>query len=63
MIMGFTEGELGRPFTIPVGVSESQAYKQFGNAVVIPQIKWLGKSLVDRYGDVLAARMDRLPSE
>lgn len=33
-------------FTIPVSVSDMQAYKQFGNSVTVPLIQEIGKSLI-----------------
>ena len=42
-LMGFDEPE-GTPFKIPV--SDTQAYKQFGNAVVVPVVRAVAELLV-----------------
>jgi DNA (cytosine-5)-methyltransferase 1 len=43
-LMGFVEPHLRRPFIIPER-SRAQAYKQFGNAVVVPQVGWLARAI------------------
>lgn len=42
-LMGFTSAELGFEFKIPE--SNRQAYRQFGNSVVVPQFRWIGERL------------------
>ena len=44
-LMGFTVHHLGRDFVIPSGLSDVQAYRQFGNAVVVPQFEWVAKAV------------------
>lgn len=58
-LMGFTRDHLGFDFEIPV--SDSQAYRQFGNSVVVPQFKWIARELLAQAGPVLAEHMR--PSE
>ena len=53
--MGFTKEHLGFAFEIPV--SDRQAYRQFGNSVVVPQFNWIADELLVRAGDVFAARL------
>jgi DNA (cytosine-5)-methyltransferase 1 len=43
-LMGFPE-----TFVIPAGVSDNQAYRQFGNSVVVPVVRWLAIQLVNRH--------------
>ena len=43
-LMGFEEPYLGRPFVFPER-SQVQAYKQLGNAVVVPQVGWLAEAI------------------
>lgn len=54
-LMGFTKANLGFDFEIPV--SDVQAYKQFGNSVVVPQFQWVADKIVDRAGDLFANRI------
>lgn len=42
-LMGFKDW-----FEIPLGVSDTQAYKQFGNSVVVPLVHELAKAVVDQ---------------
>jgi DNA (cytosine-5)-methyltransferase 1 len=45
---------MGFPEAFKVVVSDTQAYRQFGNAVVIPVIEWLGKALAKQaFGGVV----------
>jgi site-specific DNA-cytosine methylase len=44
--MGFTPRFLGKPFVRPDSVSDSQAYRQFGNSVVVPQFTWVAEELM-----------------
>jgi hypothetical protein len=41
-LMGFPSG------WVPEQVSRTQAFKQFGNSVVVPVVDWIGRSLVDQ---------------
>ena len=43
-LMGFDEGR-GSSFRIPPGVSDTQAYKQFGNSVVVPAVIAVAKHM------------------
>jgi DNA (cytosine-5)-methyltransferase 1 len=52
-LMGFTSDHLGKVFVRPSTVSDSQAYRQFGNSVVVPQFTWVGNALMDLVGPVL----------
>ncbi len=45
-LMGFTPEFLGKPFKRPAMVSDSQAYRQFGNSVVVPQFTWVAEALL-----------------
>jgi DNA (cytosine-5)-methyltransferase 1 len=54
-LMGHAGSHLLRPFAIPV--SDSQAYKQFGNGVVMPLVAWIGNAIVAQCGSVFAKRM------
>jgi hypothetical protein len=42
--MGFDRMSIGRDFVIPV--SDTQAYKQFGNSVVVPVVERIAKAVV-----------------
>lgn len=44
-LMGFVEPFLDQPFRIPSTVSNAQAYRQFGNSVVVPMVTWVGRAL------------------
>jgi DNA (cytosine-5)-methyltransferase 1 len=44
-LMGYDPKFIGREFTIPV--SDTQAYKQFGNSVVVPVVQRIAKSVVE----------------
>jgi DNA (cytosine-5)-methyltransferase 1 len=41
-LMGFPSG------WVPGQVSRTQAFKQFGNSVVVPVVEWIGKALVEQ---------------
>ena len=56
-LMGFTRENLGFDFEIPV--SDRQAYKQFGNSVIVPQFQWVADRVWDRAGDLISERMGR----
>ena len=43
-LMGFVKPHLERDFVIPTR-SKVQAYKQFGNAVIVPQVGWLADAI------------------
>ena len=53
-LMGFSPEHLGREFALPQGVSDVQAYRQFGNSVVVPQFAWIAKAVINAAGPVLA---------
>jgi DNA (cytosine-5)-methyltransferase 1 len=64
-LMGFDS--MGRtPFTIPASVSDTQAYRQFGNAVVVPVVETLARLVVprvlhpERYPPILADQLELL---
>ena len=40
---------MGFPDTFIVPVSDTQAYRQFGNSVVMPVVAFLAQHLSDRY--------------
>lgn len=42
-LMGFERGE--RKWIIPPGVSDTQAYRQFGNAVVVPVVEFIADAI------------------
>jgi DNA (cytosine-5)-methyltransferase 1 len=42
-LMGFERGE--REWIIPSGVSDTQAYRQFGNAVVVPVVEFIADAM------------------
>lgn len=42
-LMGFERGE--RKWHIPKGVSDTQAYRQFGNAVVVPVVEFIANAM------------------
>jgi DNA (cytosine-5)-methyltransferase 1 len=46
-LMGFTLEHLGKEFVRAQGVSDVQAYKQFGNSVVVPQFTWVAERLLE----------------
>lgn len=60
-LMGFTRENLGFDFEIPV--SDVQAYKQFGNSVVVPQFQWVADRIFDRAGDLFAKRVKQAEHE
>lgn len=57
-LMGFTIEHLGREFVIPDAVSDAQAYRQFGNSVVVPQFKWVASLITYHAEAVFAGRME-----
>jgi DNA (cytosine-5)-methyltransferase 1 len=61
-LMGFSREHLGFDFVIPDGVSDVQAYRQFGNSVVVPQFTWIGSAIRDQAGDAFATRMAGAPT-
>jgi DNA (cytosine-5)-methyltransferase 1 len=54
-LMGFTRDNLGFEFVIPPDVSDVQAYRQFGNSVIVPQFSWLATEVLRQTGSTLAA--------
>ena len=54
-LMGFTREHLG--FDFEIHPSQVQAYRQFGNSVVVPQFKWLAEKIVARASKVFAERL------
>jgi DNA (cytosine-5)-methyltransferase 1 len=54
-LMGFTKANLG--FDFEIHSSDVQAYRQFGNSVVVPQFQWVADRIWDRAGDVFVERM------
>ena len=44
-LMGFSKEHLG--FDFEITVSDVQAYKQFGNSVVVPQFQWVAERIYD----------------
>jgi DNA (cytosine-5)-methyltransferase 1 len=64
-LMGFDSAEKTR-FTIPASVSDTQAYRQFGNAVVVPVVEALARLVVprvlhpERYPPTLADQLELL---
>jgi DNA (cytosine-5)-methyltransferase 1 len=60
-LMGFTAHFLGRPFERHPLVSDAQAYRQFGNSVVVPQFTWVAEQLQKSVLPQVAAwRLERL---
>jgi DNA (cytosine-5)-methyltransferase 1 len=56
-LMGFERGE--RTWKIPV--SDTQAYKQFGNAVVVPAVEAIARHMLPALGLALASQPRRMP--
>jgi DNA (cytosine-5)-methyltransferase 1 len=56
-LMGFTPKHLG--FEYQIHPSDVQAYKQFGNSVVVPQFQWLADQIAGRAKDVFEERMKK----
>lgn len=52
--MGFEREE--RPFRI--GVSDTQAYRQFGNAVVVPVVEYLAQAMAPHIRTVMQTPED-----
>ena len=52
-LMGFTREFLGKEFERPQSVSDVQAYRQFGNSVVVPQFTWVANELVSLAGSAI----------
>jgi DNA (cytosine-5)-methyltransferase 1 len=57
-LMGFSFEHIGREFVVPADVSDAQAYRQFGNSVVVPQFKWVASLIVSLAAGVFANRME-----
>jgi len=57
-LMGFDKPQ-GRDFKIPV--SDTQAYRQFGNSVVVPVIRHIAKELLPHIHAAVAADQERPP--
>ncbi|MEW6301826.1 MAG: DNA (cytosine-5-)-methyltransferase [Verrucomicrobiota bacterium] len=55
-LMGFDRKFIGRDFIIPV--SDTQAYKQFGNSVVVPVVERIAKAVVATLRRPLGQRPD-----
>ena len=53
-LMGFERGE--REWIIPAGVSDTQAYRQFGNAVVVPVVEFIADAMKPHLYAALAQR-------
>ncbi|MGL5362624.1 MAG: DNA (cytosine-5-)-methyltransferase [Bosea sp. (in: a-proteobacteria)] len=58
-LMGFDRP--GRPFRI--SVSDTQAYRQFGNAVVVPVVEFVAKAMQPHLAKALIAAADETPRE
>lgn len=58
-LMGFDRP--GRPFRIPV--SDTQAYRQFGNAVVVPVVEFIARAIQPHIAKALAGQPDAEPAE
>ena len=56
---------MGYPDSFEIRVSDTQAYRQFGNSVVVPVIESLGNELVRQVarGQFATSRADRLAAE
>ena len=46
---------MGYPAWFEIPVSDTQAYRQFGNSVVVPVIEFLAEALVEQTAAPLAA--------
>ena len=46
--------------TFKITVSDTQAYKQFGNAVVVPVVEFLAKAMKSHIEAALASQMDEV---
>jgi DNA (cytosine-5)-methyltransferase 1 len=55
-LMGFSSETLGFEFRIPPDVSDVQAYRQFGNSVVVPQFAWIGREIARQAAAVFVDR-------
>ena len=55
---GMFDAQLGFDFVIPEGVSEVQAYRQFGNSVIVPQFAWVAGEIAKQALDVFSSRQD-----
>jgi DNA (cytosine-5)-methyltransferase 1 len=60
-LMGFEPPYIKEAFRIP-DRSQVQAYKQFGNAVVVPQVGWLAKAIAEQAAEVFSDRASRRES-
>jgi DNA (cytosine-5)-methyltransferase 1 len=56
--MGFDEAQ-GSEFRIPV--SDTQAYRQFGNAVVVPVVRAVAKLMAPHIRHAIASEGAKLP--
>ena len=57
-LMGFSIDHIGREFAIPAGMSDVQAYRQFGNSVVVPQFKWVASEIASHASEVFVSRTE-----
>ena len=57
-LMGFSTEHIGREFVIPAEMSDVQAYRQFGNSVVVPQFKWVASRIAMHASEVFASRSE-----
>ena len=57
-LMGFSVEHIGREFVVPAGVSDVQAYRQFGNSVVVPQFKWIASLIAAHAASVFEDRLE-----
>lgn len=55
--MGFTRENLG--FDFEINASDVQAYRQFGNSVVVPQFQWVADRILERAGGLFVRRMEQ----
>lgn len=53
-LMGFEHGD--RKWVIPKGVSDTQAYRQFGNAVVVPVVEFIANAMKSHLYAALAQK-------
>jgi DNA (cytosine-5)-methyltransferase 1 len=53
-LMGFEHGD--RKWVIPKGVSDTQAYRQFGNAVVVPVVEFIANAMKPHLFSALAQK-------
>lgn len=60
-LMGFDRGE--RRWQIPKNVSDTQAYRQFGNAVVVPVVEFLANSMKPHLATALSGKVQEPGNE